>query len=271
VYPDGTLSQFTSCYEPTWGQHKTRTRPTPGNHEYRTPGAAGYFDYFGAAAGERGKGYYSYELEGWHIVVLNSNCSKVGGCGAGSAQEQWLRADLAAHPSDCTLAYWHHPLFSSTRSDSTRTVQPLWQALYEAGADVVLNGHAHSYERFAAQNPVGQADPRGLTQFVVGTGGASHRDFATAEPNSIVRDNTTFGVLEMTLLPSGYTWEFKPAGGSFTDAGSGACVTGTTPPPPPSSLLRSTGFELDMNAQDRPGWRNNAFVGPHRAADPSTT
>jgi hypothetical protein len=146
AYRSGTPQEFADCYDPSWGRHKDRTRPAPGNHDYETSGAAGYFDYFGAAAGEPGKGYYSYDLGTWHIVVLNSNCSQVGGCGEGTPQEQWLREDLAAHPATCTLAYWHHPLFSSgTEHGGNESMQPVWQALYDAGADVVLAGHEHNY------------------------------------------------------------------------------------------------------------------------------
>jgi hypothetical protein len=285
VYPDGTLAQFTSCYGPSWGQHRPRTRPAPGNHEYRTTGAAGYFDYFGAAAGERGKGYYAYDLGAWRVVVLNSNCALVGGCEDGSAQMLWLRADLAANSRACTLAYWHHPRFTSTAA-TTSKVQPLWQALHEAGADVVLGGHAHNYERFAPQDPTGKADPRGMTQFVVGTGGASHEAFTTIQPNSMVRDNTTFGVLRMTLKAASYDWQFQPvAGGSFTDSGTSECALGTPPPPPPANLLKNPSFEQDGNADGRPdSWTSNAkftrstaaaphngtYVGRHQAADTAT-
>jgi hypothetical protein len=224
VYENGTSSEFANCYNPTWGRHKARTRPATGNHEYQTSGAAGYFKYFGAAAGDPKKGYYSYNLGAWHIIVLNSNCSQIGGCQAGSPQEKWLRADLAAHPSVCTLAYWHHPLFSSG-GGSTTSVRPLWQALYDAHADVVLNGHVHNYERFAPQNPSGGADSsRGIREFVVGTGGKSLAGFNTVRPNSQVRNNSAFGVLKLTLHASSYDWKFVPqAGKTFTDSGSTSC------------------------------------------------
>jgi hypothetical protein len=174
AYPDGTLAEFNAYYEPTWGRHKARTRPSVGNHDYFTPGASGYFNYFGAAAGDPAEGYYSYDVGDWHIIVLNSECAEVGGCEAGSPQEQWLQADLAANPAACTLAYWHRPLFSigSTTSD----VYDFWSLLYAAGADVVLNGHAHYYERYAQQDPDGNADPvNGIREFVVGTGQRSHK------------------------------------------------------------------------------------------------
>jgi 3',5'-cyclic AMP phosphodiesterase CpdA len=235
VYPDGTLAQFNDCYGPTWGRHKARTRPAPGNHDYHTAGAAGYYTYFGAAASpldtkctSNCKGYYSYNLGAWHIIALNSEVAH----GAGSAQEQWLRADLAAHPNTCTLAYWHKPRFSSGNHGNNTGVQPFWQALYEYGADVVLNGHDHTYERFAPQTPAGQADPtRGMREFVVGTGGAGLYPFPTIRPNSQVRNNTTWGVLKLTLHATSYDWEFIPvAGQTFTDVGSANCV-GAGPAP----------------------------------------
>jgi hypothetical protein len=230
VYPDGTLTEFNNCYDPTWGRHKNRTHPTVGNHDYHTSGAAGYYSYFGAAASpldtnctSNCKGYYSYNLGAWHIIVLNSEIAH----NAGSPQEQWLRANLAAHQSVCTLAYWHKPRFSSGKHGSILSVQPFWQALYDYGADVVLSGHDHLYERFALQNPSGQADPnRGIREFVVGTGGAGLYSFPTIEANSEVRNNTTWGVLKLTLHSTSYDWEFIPvAGQSFTDAGSANCVS----------------------------------------------
>ncbi len=225
VYDSGTASEFANCYDPSWGRHKGRTHPAAGNHDYLTAGAAGYFGYFGAAAGEPAKGYYSYKLGAWHIVVINSNCADIGGCGAGSAQERWLRADLASHRARCTLAYWHHPRFSSGPHGSDTMTQPIWQALYEAGADVVLSGHDHDYERFAPQTPAGTADSRlGIREFVVGTGGRSHYTPGAAIANSQVRNGDTFGVLKLTLKPASYQWQFVPeAGGSFTDSGSGSC------------------------------------------------
>lgn len=161
-YEDGAFSKFGASYDPSWGRVKAVTHPAPGNHEYLTAGAAGYYQYFGAAAGDPAKGYYSFDLAGWHLIALNSNCSAVGGCGAGSAQEQWLRADLAAHASaTCTLAYWHHPRFSSGEHESDSTYQALWQALYDANADLVLVGHDHDYERFAPQRRAALSTPQG--------------------------------------------------------------------------------------------------------------
>ena len=235
VYPDGTASQFDDCYGPTWGRHKNRTRPAAGNHDYHTNGAAGYYDYFGSAASpldnncsSNCKGYYSYNLGEWHIIALNSE----SGYGAGSAQEQWLIADLAANQRVCTLAYWHHPRFSSGQHGNSSRSQAFWQALYEYGADVILSGHDHTYERFAPQNPNGQADPtRGIRQFVVGTGGAGLYPFPTVQPNSQVRNNTTYGVLKLTLHATSYDWQFVPiAAQTFTDSGSADCVdSGTNP------------------------------------------
>jgi hypothetical protein len=225
AYPDGSKENF-ECYDKTWGRVKSRTRPAAGNHEFHSAGAAYYFDYFGAAAGDPKKGYYSYELGTWHIIVLNSECKDVGGCESGSAQEKWLRADLAAHPVACTLAYWHKPLFSSggAHGDDPE-IKPLWQALYESNADVVVNGHDHDYERFAPQDPDARADAkRGIREFVVGTGGKNHRPFTTPHANSEVRDATAFGILKLTLKTSGYDWNFIPeAGKTFTDSGSGPC------------------------------------------------
>jgi len=225
AYPDGSKENFT-CYDKTWGRVKSRTRPAPGNHEFHSSGATPYFDYFGAAAGDPKNGYYSYELGTWHIIVLNSECVDVGGCEAGSRQETWLRYDLVAHPTACTLAYWHKPLFSSGGAHGNDlTVKPLFQALYEANADVVVNGHDHDYERFAPQDPEGSPDSkRGIREFVVGTGGKNLRPFGAAKPNSEVRDATAFGIVKLTLKPNAYDWQFIPEEGkSFTDSGSGNC------------------------------------------------
>jgi acid phosphatase type 7 len=225
VYETGNPLEFAGCYDSSWGAQKHRTRPSPGNHDYATPGASGYFGYFGAAAGDPTTGYYSYDVGTWHVVALNSNCSVVS-CAAGGAQEAWLRADLAAHHAACTLAYWHHPRFSSgTVHGSDTAVQPLWQALYDLGADLVLAGHEHNYERFGPLDPDGEVDPaRGLRSFVVGTGGRSHYGFGSPITGSEVRDSTTFGVLALVLHPAGYDWEFVPeAGSSFRDSGSAAC------------------------------------------------
>jgi hypothetical protein len=225
AYPDGSKENFV-CYDKTWGRARARTRPAPGNHEFHSSAATPYFDYFGAAAGDPKTGYYSYELGKWHIIVLNSECVAVGGCEAGSPQEKWLRTDLAAHPVACTLAYWHKPLFSSGGAHGNDlTVKPLFQTLYDANADVVVNGHDHDYERFAPQDPEGAADAkRGIREFVAGTGGKNHRPFGEPKPNSELRDATAFGVLKLTLKANSYDWQFIPeAGKSFTDSGSGTC------------------------------------------------
>ena len=258
VYPDGTASQFSDCYGPTWGRHKNRTRPSPGNHDYHTSGASGYYNYFGAAAGDPSKGYYSYNLGAWHIIALNSEITQ----SAGSAQEQWLRADLAANPKTCTLAYWHKPRFSSGQHGNIAASQPLWQALYDYGADVILNGHDHTYERFAPQSPNGQADSsRGIRQFVVGTGGAGLYPFPSIQPNSQVRNNTTYGVLKLTLHATSYDWQFIPiAGQIFTDSGSSNCV-GSSGPIPTATRTPSAGPANTPTRTPTPGAANSMHVG----------
>jgi hypothetical protein len=224
-YRDGDLASFQAVYEQTWGRFKAVSRPAVGNHEYGTRDAAGYFAYFGAVAGEPARGWYSYDLGSWHLIALNSECRHIGGCGPGSPQERWLRADLAAHPATCTLAYWHEPRFSSGHHGDKPELDAFWRALHEAGADLVLNGHDHDYERFAPQDPQGILDDtRGIRQFVVGTGGANHRAFATVKPNSEVRNADAFGVLVLKLGVERYQWRFLPEPGKeFTDAGAGDC------------------------------------------------
>jgi len=268
VYSSGTAAQFAGCYGPTWGRFKSRTRPAPGNHDYLTPGAAGYFGYFGAAAGPRGKGWYSYDLGAWHIIALNSNCGIVG-CGPGSEQNRWLRADLAAHGAQCTLAYWHHSRFSSDYSHGNNAgVAPFWDALYQYGADVVLSAHAHDYERFAPQTPAGRADPAfGIREIVSGTGGESHYGFKAPQPNSQVRNAATFGVLKLTLHSRGYDWRFVPQPGkTFTDSGTGSChgrprgVVAAEAPPvetplvdvPPVDVLTADVPPADVPTADAP-------------------
>jgi hypothetical protein len=230
-YECATTTQFARSYHLSWGRVKAITRPTPGNHEYGTPStcsqgkASDYFGYFGTAAGDPATGYYSYNLGAWHLVALNSNCSIVS-CSSSSAQVRWLRQDLAANPARCTLAYWHHPRFTSgTNSPGSNSVTPLYQALYDQGADVVLVGHDHDYERFAPQDPNGGRDlARGIRQFVVGTGGRNFHPLGSPRPNSEVRNNTTFGVLMLTLRGASYGWQFVPeAGRTFRDSGSQAC------------------------------------------------
>jgi hypothetical protein len=225
AYPNGTVAEFANCYAPSWGRRKAQTLPAPGNHEYDTANADGYFGYFGAAAGDPTKGYYSFDLGAWHVIVLNANCSFVS-CAAGSAQEQWLQADLATHTNACTAALWHQPRFSSgNQHGNSTTVAPFWKDLYAADADLILNGHDHDYERFARQTPDQVADgARGIREFVVGTGGAGLGGFNAPQPNSQVRNATTKGVLKLTLHASSYEWSFVPvAGATFADSGSTAC------------------------------------------------
>jgi len=248
-YEEGTFDQFQLSYDPSWGRVKSITRPAIGNHEYRLSPGTGYFDYFngvGSAtgpAGDRGKGYYSFNVGGWHLIALNSMCDEVpGGCAAGSAQEQWLRADLAANAgAACTLAYWHHPLFNSgpdgSYKDTPWNTTALWQALYSAGAELVLNGHAHIYQRFGPQDPNGNADSRwGIREFVVGTGGKSLGDLGPTQPNLEFRDNTQFGVIQLALHPNGYDWTFVSDAGQVRDLGSGGCHGAPDFTPPQTTI-----------------------------------
>ncbi len=233
-YYCGGLAAFQQSYALSWGRFLGITHPSVGNHEYLTSGgtgcdasnagAAGYFNYFGAAAGAPGQGYYSYDVGTWHLIALNSSCSSAGGCSASSPQGTWLQADLAAHHSTCTLAYWHIPLWSSG-GRASRNMATITQILYDNNADLILTAHDHTYERFAPQNPQGQLDTtRGIRAFVVGTGGANHTSFTTIFPNSEVRNSNTFGLLQVTLHPSSYDWQFVPeAGKTFTDSGTTAC------------------------------------------------
>jgi len=220
---DGTPQFWQECYEPSWGRHKARTRPAIGNHEYQgVPSPKAYYDYFGENAGPPMLGYYSYNLGSWHIIVLNSMLP----IGKGTPQEQWLRADLAANPTACTLAIWHHPIYSSGRYGYTTRMRQAWNLLYAAGADVVINGDAHHYERFAPMDPRGRIDrEHGIRQFIVGTGGGYLTPLGKAWPATEARQNEAWGVLKMTLGNGGYSWEFIPVvGRSYTDSGSAACV-----------------------------------------------
>jgi hypothetical protein len=230
-YQKGALTAYQTYYGPTWGRLFAVTHPAPGNHEYLTPGATGYFDYFGSLAGDPDKGYYSLDVGTWHVIVLNSNCAQLppgtgaDGCDEGSPQNDWLEQDLAASTAPCTLAIWHHPRFSSGMKGNQVITGPFWDDLYAAGAEVVLSGHDHVYERFAPQDPTGASDPtNGIREFVVGTGGKSHDPWSTFKPNSQKRNRLTFGVLQLTLHPASYNWQFVPeSGGTFTDRGSTAC------------------------------------------------
>jgi hypothetical protein len=221
AYESGRPEEFEKCYGPTWGRHRARTRPVIGNHEMVTKKGAPFYDYFGAAAGPRGKGYYSFQVGTWHLVALNSESDT----GAKGAQMAWLANDLAAHASDCILAYWHTPIFSSGPHGADVRMVPAWKALVAAGAEIVLSGHDHTYERFAPQDENGRATPLGLRQFVVGTGGGGVYNFETVTANSEARGNSAYGVLKLTLKPGSYDWEFVPvAGQTFTDKGTAACT-----------------------------------------------
>jgi hypothetical protein len=237
-YDCALLSDFQQSYDISWGAYKSITYPAVGNHEYKTAcgnpaGAGGYYTYFGSRASPLDnnctancKGYYSYNLGAWHVIVLNSECAEVGGCQAGSAQEQWLQADLAAHPAACTLAYFHRPYYTSGWSAGDAELHDIWVDLYNANTDLVLNGHDHDYERFLPQDPNGVYDPaHGITEIIVGGGGDSHGGFNGVIANSAVRDGTTYGVLQLTLNANSYNWSFVPDGhsGTFTDSGTATC------------------------------------------------
>lgn len=220
VYMHGTEEEFRTCYQPSWGRHKARTRPAPGNHDYGSSGARPYFDYFGANAGPSGLGYYTYTAGAWRIYSLNSEVA----ADERSAQFAWLRQELTASPSRCTMAYWHKPLVSSGRNGDNREMRPIWELLYQHGVELVLAGHDHSYERFAPQDDRLRPDPeRGIRQIIAGTGGAAPYSFSTVRPNSEVRASV-LGLLRLTLRSDGYSWEFLPsAGQAFRDDGSDRC------------------------------------------------
>ena len=241
-YYCGSLAAYDASYDKSWGKVKSISHPVPGIHEYLTSpgstgatgcddsnaGAAGYFAYFGSAAGTPGQGWYSYDVGAWHLIALNTQCSRVGGCGAGSPQGKWLASDLAAHRGQCILAYWHIPLFSSGGYANSNSL-PFWQMLYAAHADLVLDGNAHIYERFAPQSPIGVSDPEnGITQITVGTGGGDHTGVGTpTAANSVIRNTASFGILAITLQPAAYSWRFIATAGSFTDSGSAVCHNAT--------------------------------------------
>jgi acid phosphatase type 7 len=226
-----TLTQYVECFGPTWGTYKARIHPAPGNHDYVQPFAEGYFQYFGAAAGDPAKGYYSFDLGAWHVLVINSNCIDAGGCEAGSPQYKWVQKDLATHPTLCSLAIWHAPTFSSGYHGNNPEMDAIWKALYNAGAELVISGHDHDYERFAPQNPLGELDPDyGMRQFVVGTGGSWQRtNLGRHISHSQKLIVGVHGVLDLKLHPGSYDWQFIPEPGKTkTDSGSTVCHT---PPP----------------------------------------
>ncbi len=219
----GSLAEYTDCFGASWGQFLDRIRPAPGNHDYTSLNAADYFTYFGAAAGEPGLGYYSYDIGAWHILMLNSNCNRID-CSPDGPQLTWLKADLEAHASLCSLAVWHHPRFTSGLTEGG-ALYNFWDILYQHGVDIIINGHDHNYERFAPQDPNGSADPQhGIREFVVGTGGASQLPLGSLKPNSEAFNSGAFGVLKLSLGEQDYAWEFIPVEGqSFSDSGSSLC------------------------------------------------
>lgn len=224
VYENGSIDEYNSCYEASWGRFRERTRPAPGNHDYKTRNAGGYFTYFGELAGARGDGWYSYELGGWHIVVLNSNCSRVDDCRADSEQLEWLKDDLAASDAECTLAYWHHSRFSSgAEHGSQRQVGAFWEVLYEAGAEAVISAHDHIYERFGRQDPSGAADNLGIRQFTVGTGGKGGQGADEPIANSEVLIEGEPGVLKVELGDGELHWDFISVENGSMDSGQEAC------------------------------------------------
>jgi acid phosphatase type 7 len=221
-YPGGSSADFEGSYTPSWGRFKDKTYPAIGNHEYGSLGI-GYFDYFGEVAGARDKGYYSFDLGAWHLVSLNSNCWAVGGCAENSSQGKWLQQDLAQSSSQCTLAFWHHPRFSSGPHGNDEEVSGLWTILANNKAELILNGHDHIYERFAPQLSDGTSSPDGIRQFTVGTGGVELYRIEKETPNREVVDDRNFGVLFLTLKEEGYTWKFVTIAGETLDEGKGTC------------------------------------------------
>ncbi len=219
AYMSGSIDEFRNCYEPTWGRHRARTRPVPGNHEYNSGGGP-YFDYFGASAGTPGAGYYSYAVGSWRVIALNSEIPSQ----TGTPQMEWLRAELTSKRAACTAVIWHRPLFSSGRNGNSADMRDVWRTLYEFNVDVVINGHDHTYERFAPQDPDGRPDSaRGIREFIVGTGGAMLYEFPQVKPNSEAR-GAVWGVAMFTLNDGGYQWQFIPVdGASFADSGAGTC------------------------------------------------
>lgn len=224
AYTSGTAAEFSRCYEPTWGRHRERTRPIPGNHDYWTPDAAGYFDYFGERAGDPDEGFYVYSVGGWRVYALNSNCEEIGGCDAGSPQYEWLASELRSDEAECSVAYWHQPIVTAAETPGIDDVVPLFELLYDAGTEVLLNASSHSYERFAPLAPDRSIDlDRGIRVFVVGTGGAALRPLGPPLPATQAADDSTHGVLKLSLHDGSYDWSFVPADGVFRDNGTGTC------------------------------------------------
>jgi hypothetical protein len=222
-YVSGTLAEFNEVYDQSWGRFRSMTKPVPGGHEYMNTGAAGYFAYFGERAGSPDETWYSFEVGGWRLYALDSNC-KIVGCEPGSAQYEWLRSELQRYVSSCALAYWHDPRFSSGKHGGTGRVSSLWELLDSHGVDLALTAHDHHYERFAPMDVNGNLDPEGIRQFVVGTGGSRHYPVEGIVPGSEAAHTGTFGILLLTLREEGYDWEFRPvAGGSYSDEGSASC------------------------------------------------
>ncbi len=263
VYPNGTADEFADCYGPTWGRHLARTKPVSGNHDYDTSGAAGYYGYFGAVAAPP-RGYYAYDLGAWRVVVLNSECGKVpGGCGAGSPQERWLEADLDAHAASNVIAMWHRPRFTSQGAGGNTALTALWDTLYDHGADLILTGHTHNYERFAPMRADGTLDTaHGIPSIIVGTGGAdSAPPISRRAPNSLRLFNDAYGVLKLTLHATTFDWEFVPIQGqSFADSGTGAVhdapPAGNGPPVAKGDSLvvrRNGSLGVDLGASDPDG------------------
>lgn len=228
-YGGGSLEDYQNFYDKSWGALKANTRPTVGNHEYEEASAAGYFDYFNGekdlldVAGTRDKGYYSFEKNGWQFIALNSNCWAVGGCSVDSPQGKWLQEQLVSSAESCQIVYFHHPLFSSGLHGAFPPVKPLLEIMDDNQVEVVLNGHDHLYERFALQDANGNPKPDGIRQFVVGTGGRNLYQIKDLMPNSEIRIDDKFGVLEMELKPQEYTWKFLDTNNQVLDSGSASC------------------------------------------------
>jgi acid phosphatase type 7 len=225
VYEDATDRTFRECYHPTWGRFRDRTRPVPGNHDYHVEDGAAYYRYFGEAAGRPGEGWYTYDLGPWRIYALNTNCSAIGGCGPDSPQTTWLREDLEARPNRCTIAIFHHPRWATGHHGDSDFVDDIWEALDDAGVELVLNGHEHHYERYAPRRPDGTVDhERGIRQIIVGTGGRSRNGFESEDQASEIRSDDAYGVLKLSLRDDEYRWRFIPVPRhDFTDSGSDRC------------------------------------------------